>query len=550
MKKLFPLIKNRLGLFALGIATGVLSGTSTSHIISMIKSGLENVENIDGSFIAQIIGFSFTAAMLGIASGYFMAKITAIVVRNLTQNLSEKILMANYEYIETNSDRIVPVLTRDITVLSEFINRFPQFIISVTTVLITLTVLFITDWQLTSFFIIAFAIQSILVASTLPVVKKLTKKTTRFNNFLYRDLANLVAGLKELSLNSTRRNEYISSVISTNLHNWNNSTIKSKVLSETTDRLSDLLVFVFCAFLMFLGVTLLPIDFQTFKVVLPTILFLIPFTMKIAGYFRYKSTAMVSLNQIHQLGVDIGNQKLSSFEKINSTPTSNNPFLRFEDLEFQYKTSKHENAITFGPLNISFRKNEITFIVGGNGSGKTTFSKLLAGLYIPTGGKIYYGDQEIREANLISYRDLFSAYFTDSHVFEYLTHVDQDFLSDHAENYISMLEMDHKVSVEDRKFSTTKLSYGQRSRLGLIANMLDNKEVYLFDEWAANQDPHFKEVFYYEILPFLKEKGKTVIVISHDEKYFKVADTIIELEEGMTVGDYKRVGEEILTPVS
>ncbi|MEO9870115.1 cyclic peptide export ABC transporter [Ekhidna sp.] len=537
MRKLFPLIKNRLGLFSIGTITGILAGVSTSYVISMIKDGLDNVENIDGSFIIQIITFSLVAALLGVASGYFMAKITAIVVRNLTQSLSEKILKANYEYIESNSERIVPVLTRDISVLSEFIHRFPQFIISSTTVLITLYLLFLADWQLTSFFISAFIIQVFIISATLPLVRKLARRSTKYNNFLYRDLANLVSGLKELSLSQSRRNEYISNVISSNLHNWNDSVMKSKVLYETTDKLTDLLIFVFSGLLMFLGVTILPIDFHMFKVILPTILFLIPFTVKIASYFRFRSTAIVSLNQIHQLGIDVGNQKLDSSKELTTPHVATEDILRFENLKFQYRTSKHENPITFGPLNVSFKKNNITFIIGGNGSGKTTFTKILTGLYIPTEGKIHYYDQQIEESNLISYRDLFSSYFTDSHVFEYLSHIEQGFLNDNAEDYIAMLQMEHKVSLEKNKFSTTKLSYGQKSRLGLIANMLDNKDIYVFDEWAANQDPYFKGIFYHEILPFLKKQGKTVIVISHDEKYFGIADEIIELQEGMTIAN-------------
>ncbi len=535
MKKLFPLIRNRLGLFTIGTLIGILSGICTSGVITMIKSGLDSVENINGSFIFQIIGLSLLATILGISSGYFMAKITAIIIRQLTQNLSEKILKANYEYVESNSDRIVPVLTRDITKLSEFINRFPQFLVSTTTVVLTLFLLFKSDWQLTSFFMIAFVLQIIMIAATLPMVRKLTKKSTRFNNFLFRDLANLVSGLKELSLNHARRKDYISEVISLNLSHWNHFEIRRKVLLETTDRLSDLLVFIFSGLLMFLGVTILPIDFDSFKVILPTVLFLIPFTVKIASFFRLRSSALVSLEQIYQLGIDVDKQRINSIKNLSHEEKKKNVILELKDVEFQYVASIHENPLAFGPLNISFRKNRITFIIGGNGSGKTTFSKILTGLYIPTDGEMYYKDQLITDENLLSYRNLFSAYYTDSHVFEYLSHISEDYLEDHAENFISMLEMDNKVEVVEKKFSSTKLSYGQRSRLALIANMLDDKEIYVFDEWAANQDPYFKGIFYNDILPFLKEKGKTVIVISHDEKYFGVADEIIELGEGMKV---------------
>jgi putative ATP-binding cassette transporter len=65
-----------------------------------------------------------------------------------------------------------------------------------------------------------------------------------------------------------------------------------------------------------------------------------------------------------------------------------------------------------------------------------------------------------------------------------------------------------------------------------MAAYLEDRPVYLFDEWAADQDPLFKEMFYREFLPELKSRGKTVIVITHDDRYFPVADRIIKLENG------------------
>ncbi|WP_109829617.1 cyclic peptide export ABC transporter [Reichenbachiella versicolor] len=533
MRKLFPLVKSRIGLFMIGAITGILSGFCTSRVITLIKSGLDTVDNIDLDFISQILGFSLIATILGISSGYFMAKITSIVIRQLTQNLSNKILKANYEYIESNSERIVPVLTRDITLLSEFINRIPQFLVSTTTVLVTLYIMFTSDWQLTSFFMIAFLLQVIMIASTLPLVRKLTRKATKYNNNLYSDLGGMVLGLKELSLNEGRRNDYISKVITENLHNWNESEVKRKVLLETTDRLSDLLVFIFSGALMFSGIYFIPIDFHQFKVILPTILFLIPFTTKIASFFRLRSGAMVSLEQITLLGIEVDKEQISSQNSLPKDLDTNKPIIEFSNIKFQYRTQLHENALEFGPLNLTINQNEITFIIGGNGSGKTTFSKILTGLYTPKSGDIYYNQTPINEGNLLSYRDVFSAYYADSHIFEHLSHVNSEFLEKNGSSFIQLLEMDSKVEIDKEKFNSTKLSYGQKSRLALIANMLDNKEIYLFDEWAANQDPYFKGIFYQKILPLLKELGKTIIVISHDEKYFDIADKIIELKEGM-----------------
>jgi putative ATP-binding cassette transporter len=71
----------------------------------------------------------------------------------------------------------------------------------------------------------------------------------------------------------------------------------------------------------------------------------------------------------------------------------------------------------------------------------------------------------------------------------------------------------------------------------LLVSILDDKELYLFDEWAADQDPIFKDFFYHEFLPLLKDKGKAVVVISHDDRYFSLADRLLVMENGRLIED-------------
>jgi putative ATP-binding cassette transporter len=101
-----------------------------------------------------------------------------------------------------------------------------------------------------------------------------------------------------------------------------------------------------------------------------------------------------------------------------------------------------------------------------------------------------------------------------------------------AQEYLSLLHLQHKVKVRNGALSTTAVSQGQRKRLALLTAYLENRPFYLFDEWAADQDPYFKNIFYTQLLPELKARGKTVLVISHDDKYFEVADRIIKLDYG------------------
>jgi putative ATP-binding cassette transporter len=175
--------------------------------------------------------------------------------------------------------------------------------------------------------------------------------------------------------------------------------------------------------------------------------------------------------------------------------------------------------------------------VGGNGSGKTTLAKLLTGLYAPESGAIRMNGQPITDENREWYRQHFSAVFSDFYLFERLLGLEHSHLESQARRFLAQLQLDHKVEVQDGWLSTTALSHGQRKRLALLTAYLEDRPIYVFDEWAVDQDPLFKDLFYVQLLPDLKARGKTALVISHDERYYRVADRIIKLEYGKIESD-------------
>jgi putative ATP-binding cassette transporter len=69
----------------------------------------------------------------------------------------------------------------------------------------------------------------------------------------------------------------------------------------------------------------------------------------------------------------------------------------------------------------------------------------------------------------------------------------------------------------------------------LLSAYLDNRPFCVFDEWAADQDPIFKKVFYTKLLPDLKRQGKAVVVITHDNQYFDLVDRCIKLVDGQLI---------------
>ena len=204
------------------------------------------------------------------------------------------------------------------------------------------------------------------------------------------------------------------------------------------------------------------------------------------------------------------------------------------DITHTYHTER-EGQFTLGPISLAFQPGELVFIVGGNGSGKSTLAKLIVGLYAPESGVLRWDNKTVTEQNNDAYRQLFSAVFSDFYLFERMLGLQTDNLDGQAQLYLEKLQLEHKVKVSQGMLSTLDLSQGQRKRLALLTAYLEDRPVYLFDEWASDQDPFFREIFYKQILLELKQRGKTVLVISHDDRYFHLADQLIKLEYGQRV---------------
>jgi putative ATP-binding cassette transporter len=242
--------------------------------------------------------------------------------------------------------------------------------------------------------------------------------------------------------------------------------------------------------------------------------------------------ANVALEKVEQLGVSLvqGNTEECPIDQ-------NEREISFENLELvnvmhSYHHEKDDSHFALGPINLRFRPGELVFLVGGNGSGKSTLAKIITGLYVPENGEIRIDGKPVTDSNRDDYRQLFSAVFADFYLFDNLLGLRPNNVDEQAKVYLEQLHLSHKVKVKDGVLSTTAVSQGQRKRLALLTAYLEDRSFYLFDEWAADQDPLFKDVFYTQLLPELKARGKTVLVISHDDKYFDVADRIIKLDYG------------------
>jgi putative ATP-binding cassette transporter len=244
----------------------------------------------------------------------------------------------------------------------------------------------------------------------------------------------------------------------------------------------------------------------------------------------------ISIGNVEELGLSLVDGVSEYREAPAPVSDSSLQCLEMVGATYAYRDER-ERRFMLGPIDLRFQPGEVVFLTGGNGSGKTTLAKLLSGLYHPISGELRWNGAKIIDNDLDDYRQHISAVFSEPHVFETLLGIDGANLDDRAAQYLDEFQLRETVAVKNGKFSTVNLSRGQRKRLALLTAFLENREVYLFDEWAADQDPTFKEIFYRHILADLKARRKAVIVISHDDHYYSLGDRIIKLDFGRIVAD-------------
>lgn len=217
--------------------------------------------------------------------------------------------------------------------------------------------------------------------------------------------------------------------------------------------------------------------------------------------------------------------------------------LRFENITYQHESADFDSSFIMGPINLTIRKGETTFIIGGNGSGKSTFINCLTGLYRPSGGSIYLNGEKVTNDGRY-YKDKISAIFTDNHLF-----------SRNYENYalkknkeynrlLEIMKLDTVVLDDREESARRKFSKGQGKRMAMIFALLEDRPILVLDEWAADQDPYFRKYFYEKLLPQLKAEGKTIIAVTHDDAYFKCADRILKFDYGKIVRDLNGMPQE------
>jgi putative ATP-binding cassette transporter len=361
------------------------------------------------------------------------------------------------------------------------------------------------------------------------------EKAAASENELFEGLTDLLEGFKEVKLNEARGRSLVASIrrISDSV-----AVVKSAA-SETFAAqyvYSQAMFFLLLAAMVFVLPALISGLAPVITAVTAAILFIFGPLSALVASFPLFSRAAVALDQINLLEAEI--ESFRETPVLETLPEQPSPGdfheIAYREIVFQYTNAEGKAAFAVGPLSMSIKRGETLMLVGGNGSGKSTLLKLITGLYYPSAGTITVDGRPLMPDDYPAHRARFSAVFTDYHLFARLyglENVDET----RVQELISLMGLEDKTSYRNGRFQVQELSTGQRKRLALIVALLEDRPIYVLDEWAADQDPQFREFFYHSLLADLKKRGKSIIAASHDDRYFHVADRILKMDLGQIV---------------
>lgn len=337
---------------------------------------------------------------------------------------------------------------------------------------------------------------------------------------LYQNYQSIIAGCKELALNRERAHFVYHQLYEQNARDYREQIIRADTYHLSAVNWSNIMMLGAIGLVFFLANGLGWANTNVAATFALTLLFLRTPLLQGIGALPTLIAAQVAFDKIAALN-------LAEPDEAFPLPPASRPWQRIEleQVSFHYQG---EGGFSVGPINLVIERGEQIFLIGGNGSGKSTLAMLLTGLYQPVSGRILLDGEPITDRN--GYLGLFSAIFTDYHLFQHLLGPEPKEAL--VAEWLERLQMGSKLAIEDGFIADIDLSQGQRKRVALLLALAEQREVMLFDEWAADQDPQFRRIFYQVLLPRLKEMGKTVIAISHDDHYFSLADRLLEMRQG------------------
>jgi putative ATP-binding cassette transporter len=537
-------IRRSRSLLIVAIVSSFLAGVGYTLLVALTKQILTGGLFTQTRMIWTFMALCIVIPVFGFVSQYILLDLTSRAAYELRSQLSRQILSAPMRQLEKlGPHRLLATITEDIGSVIELVTILPQMLTQFAMMAGCLVYLGWLSWKLMLIMLVYMAVG--LITHQLPLVKafhyfRLTREQW---DAMYNAFHGLIVGTKELKLNTRRREGFLSQQLEPAAFALQQYGMKANAIAMAVSNWGQILFFIFIGLLLFVTPSMMAVEQPVLIGYTLAVLFLITPLTIILNQIPSVERAALAAERIEELGLSLAEAKPESLA-LRPAPDTSWRRLDLIDVTHVYRHDGADEEFELGPITLSMQPGELIFLIGGNGSGKTTFVKLLMGLYQPDSGEVRVDGRLITEAERDDYRQRFSVVFYDFYLFERLFGAEVGDLDARGQSYLEVLQLTHKLQIKDGKLSTLDLSQGQRKRLALLNAYLEDRPIYIFDEWAADQDPQFKQVFYYQLLPDLKARGKTVIVISHDDRYYSLADRVIKLESGKLEYDQQLSPEE------
>jgi len=524
--------QSRKLLIAAALAS-VTSGVCSVLLLTQINAALTATSSAERVMLAwRFAAFAVAAMLSQMVASVLFERLNQRAHADLRRYISARVIAADFRRLEEiGGPKVQSALSEHSTQVAEFFVSFPTILVNAIIVSGCLTYMAWLSWQVFLAAVLVIGLGSLgYHLAHLRAIRHLDV-ASKEQDRLFDHFRSLVEGAKELRLHAAKRRRFSDDVLGGSIETVRRERAFGMSVFLVSSAWGNFLIYGFIGLVLFVLVGDVPERGRIMTGFALVFVYMVAPLESLLIALPRANLAKVSGARIDEI-----TQQLEHTEgDAVAEPVPRLESLMLQGISHRYYHEGVDDLFTLGPVGLTFSAGQITYLVGGNGSGKTSLAKLLVGLYRPEQGTILINGEPVGDANRDRYRQTFSAIFSDFHLFEHMLDAASAELDAQGNTLLEKLHLQHKVQVRDGAFTTRALSQGQRKRLALVVAYLEDRPFLVFDEWAADQDPVFKEVFYRELLPELKAKGKAVLVISHDDRYFHLADRLIRMENGQVI---------------
>ncbi|MGB6964994.1 MAG: cyclic peptide export ABC transporter [Xanthobacteraceae bacterium] len=517
-----------------------LGGVSNASILAAINAGVQDAGNGQkpGLWAATLF---LVALFLFMKSQEFVTITATAEIEAIIHKLRVRIMdmIRRSELLEVEKigrSRIVAAVTSDAAVLTQASNMLCFTIQGA--VLVFFVGLYVAYLSLA-----AFLLTFVIVVGAGTIFHYKNKRlaaqkgeSAAWERRLYERLTDFLDGFKEVRLNRPRSDDLYADAAEVSMTAAN---IKIRTQAETFKMIvtSQISMYVLLGAVVFVAPNLSDsLGGTSIAKATTALLFIVGACFGLVQSIPILLNANAAADRIARLEGAL-ETALSATDPRDITARKHFDKIEMQNIVFRYTDRFSDTVFKIGPIDFTLNSGELVFITGGNGSGKSTFLRVLAGLYPPDSGEIYVDGTRINDNTRDDYRALMSAIFFDYHLFQRLYGIDEPDPAE-VDRLLRKFRLEDKTGLVDGAFRTLDLSGGQRRRLALIVSMLEKRPIMLLDEWTAEQDPEYRRKFYDELLPEMLQAGATIIVITHDDRLLdelRLPARKIRMDEGRIV---------------